>query len=118
MRNIIALVPMKGNSERVPSKNLKLFIDKPLYHAICHQVIKSKYINAVIINTDSPLITEDVNEYFADFRINKRLDYLLGDFVPMNDIINYDLKLSDGQVFVQTHSTNPLLKWSGIIGQF
>lgn len=114
MKKIIALVPMKGNSERVPNKNLKSFNGKPLYHAICHQVIKSNYINKVIINTDSPLITEDVNKHFPDFRINKRPDYLLGDFVPMNDIINHDLKVSDGQVFVQTHSTNPLLLASTI----
>ena len=30
-----ALVPMKGHSERVPNKNLRLFIGKPL----CYYVI-------------------------------------------------------------------------------
>ena len=32
--NITLLVPIKGNSERVPNKNLKLFNGKPLFHAI------------------------------------------------------------------------------------
>ena len=54
--NIVALLPMKGNSERVPNKNLKLFNGKPLFHAIINELITSKYINKVIINTDSDLI--------------------------------------------------------------
>lgn len=100
---------MKGHSERVPNKNLKPFNGKPLYHAIGHEVMKSKHIKNVIINTDSSFIAEDVNKHFPVFKINERPDHLLGDFVPMNDIINHDLKVSDGQFFVQTHSTNPLL---------
>lgn len=102
-------MPMKGHSERVPNKNLKPFNGKPLYHAISHEIIKSMHFTCVIINTDSSLITEDVNKHFPDFTINERPDHLLGDFVPMNDIIKHDLDVLDGQIFVQTHSTNPLL---------
>ena len=53
---ITLLLPMKGNSERVPNKNLKLFNGKPLFHAVIDELNKSKYINKVIINTDSDLI--------------------------------------------------------------
>jgi len=34
---------------------------------------------------------------------------LCGDFVPMNDIIAYDIAQTDFDHFLQTHSTNPLL---------
>lgn len=33
-----------------------------------------------------------------------------GDFVSMNDIIAYDLSKIDSEHFLQTHSTNPLLR--------
>ena len=57
---ITLLLPMKGNSERVPNKNLKLFNGKPLFHIIIDKVITSKFINKVIINTDSDLISDQL----------------------------------------------------------
>jgi N-acylneuraminate cytidylyltransferase len=108
--NIVALLPMKGNSERVPNKNLKLFNGKPLFHAIINELITSKYINKVIINTDSDLIAESAISTYKDFvSINKRPKNIQGDFVSMNKIIEYDLNNSDSDIYIQTHSTSPLL---------
>ena len=107
---IAALLPMKGNSERVPNKNLKLFNGKPLFHIIIDKLIKSRYINKVIINTDSNLISESaINKYHDFISINKRPKSIQGDFVSMNKIIEYDLNNSDSDIYIQTHSTSPLL---------
>jgi len=107
---VIALLPMKGHSERVRNKNLKLFNDKPLFHAIANEISKSVYIRSVIVNTDSLKIEEDINISFSKFLISKRPPELQGDFVPMNDIINYELDKTKAEVYIQTHSTNPLLR--------
>jgi CMP-N-acetylneuraminic acid synthetase len=108
--NITLLIPMKGNSERVTNKNLKLFNGKPLFHAVIDELIKSKYINKVIINTDSDLIAESAINTYQDFlSIHKRPKNIQGDFVPMNKIIEYDLNNSDSDIYIQTHSTSPLL---------
>ena len=108
--NITVLLPMKGNSERVPNKNLKLFNGKPLFHAVIDELIKSKYINKVIINTDSDLIAESaINNYHDFVSIHKRPKDIQGDFVSMNKIIEYDLNNSDSDIYIQTHSTSPLL---------
>jgi len=108
--NITLLLPMKGNSQRVPNKNLKLFNGKPLFHAVFDELIKSKYINKVIINTDSDLIAESAINAFKDFVfIHKRPENIQGDFVSMNKIIEYDLNNSDSDIYIQTHSTSPLL---------
>jgi CMP-N-acetylneuraminic acid synthetase len=101
---------MKGNSERVKNKNLKNFSGRPLYHAICLELLKSKYIHKIVINTDSENIKEDISNNFPNIEIINRPDFLLGDFVPMNSIIEYDLQKIDSEYFIQTHSTNPLLK--------
>lgn len=107
---ITLLLPMKGNSERVINKNLKLFNGKPLFHAIFDKLITSKYINKVIINTDSDLIAESAINTYKDFvHIHKRPKNIQGDFVSMNKIIEYDLNNSDSDIYIQTHSTSPLL---------
>ena len=100
----------EGQLGRVPNKNLKLFNGKPLFHAIIDELIKSKYINKVIINTDSDLIAESAINTYQDFvSIHKRPKNIQGDFISMNKIIEYDLNNSDSDIYIQTHSTSPLL---------
>lgn len=111
---ITALLPMKAHSERVPGKNIKNFCGKPLYHAVLSTLLKSKYIDKVIINTDSKIIKEDALKNFEGVVIIDRPKGIQGDFVSMNDIIAYDLKQTEGEHFLQTHSTNPLLQSSTI----
>lgn len=102
---------MKGNSERVKNKNMRDFAGFPLYHAIVKSLLASKYIKHIVINTDSKIIAQDAKHHFADnVIIINRPKEIQGDFVSMNDIIAYDLSQLEGDVFLQTHSTNPLLK--------
>ena len=108
MKNITALLPMKGHSERVPRKNLKNFNGKPLFHVIIDKLIESKFINDIIINTDCDLIKKSVKETYKDYIIiHKRPKEIQGDMVSMNKIIEYDLKNSKSEIYVQTHSTSP-----------
>jgi len=106
-----ALLPMKGNSERVPNKNMRDFHGAPLYHAVMKSLLASKYIENVVINTDSDIIAKNAKETFGDkvIIIDRPTD-IQGDFVSMNNIIEYDLGQLKGDHFLQTHSTNPLLR--------
>ena len=112
--HLTALLPMKAHSERVPNKNMKTFHGTPLYHAVANTLSASGYINEVIINTDSDVIREDATKHFQKIRIIDRPEALLGDFVPMNDIIACDLSQSEATHFLQTHSTNPILSTKSI----
>jgi len=103
-----ALVPMKHHSERVKNKNFREIGGKPLFHWILESLSRSKYIDEIIINTDSDLIAEDASKNF-NVTILKRPDYLLGDMVSMAPLTKYDLSKTDGNFYLQTHSTNPLL---------
>lgn len=105
---IKALVPMKGHSERVPEKNIRLINGKPCFHWIMETLSASKYIDEIIINTDSEKIAKSATDHFT-VTILERPDYLRGDMVGIQPLIEYDLSNTNGLFYLQTHSTNPLL---------
>lgn len=109
MKRIIALLPMKGHSERVPNKNVKLFNGKPLFHIVLKKLQSSKYIQQIVVNTDGDAIKESILNNFPEVIVHDRPLGIQGDFVSMNEIINYDLQNSDADIYIQTHSTSPLL---------
>jgi len=110
---VTAVLPMKGHSERVPNKNLRDFNGKPLFFHIAASLQNSQYVNEILINTDSEDIAELAGS-FSKVRIIERPPELCGDMVSMNKIIEYDMTQSESEYFLQTHSTNPLLKTSTI----
>jgi N-acylneuraminate cytidylyltransferase len=108
-KKVTALVPMKGHSERVPNKNIRELNGKPVCHWSLESISQSKYIDEVIINTDSPKIKEIVASF--DFvKVIDRPDYLLGDKVSIQPLIAHDIEYAKHEIILQTHSTNPLLK--------
>src|SRR5690606_28291430 len=111
---IIALLPMKGNSERVPNKNIRDFNGIPLFCHVLRTLQDSQLVEQIIINTDSQRISEIALNSSDKVKIHERPEEICGDFVSMNDIIKYDLTHSEGQHYLQTHSTNPLLRTSTI----
>jgi CMP-N-acetylneuraminic acid synthetase len=109
MKKITALLPMKGHSERVPNKNLRDFCGSPLYHRVMESLLSSRYVAAVAIDTDSPAIADDAAKNFERAVVIDRPEAIRGDFVSMNAVIAHDLSVLEGEHFLQTHSTNPLL---------
>lgn len=110
MSRIAAIVPMRHDSERVKGKNYRLLGGRPLYHHIVASLIECDAIDEVAIDTDSDFITVDAKEAFPEVRVIARPPHLLGGHVPMNDVLLNDIDHVDADYYVQTHSTNPLLR--------
>lgn len=106
---IVALVPMRHHSERVPGKNYRLFAGRPLYRHIISSLLACPAIDEVVIDTDSPVIMEDAANQFPQVRLIERPERLRADTVPMNDVLLHDVTQVDSDFYLQTHSTNPLL---------
>ncbi|UCD35233.1 MAG: hypothetical protein JSU90_13230, partial [Nitrospiraceae bacterium] len=106
---IAALVPMRHTSERVPGKNYRFLGNRPLYHHIVESLIACPHISEVCIDTDSPFIVSDAPAHFP-VRIIERPERLRSGFEPMNNILLYDVSQINADFYLQTHSTNPLLK--------
>ncbi len=109
MGRIVALLPMKGHSERVKNKNLRNFDGQPLCSHIISSLNDSKEIDDIYIDTDSLEIEEYVSGLSSKIHIIIRPEALRGDMVSMNRIIEHDISTIDGDTFLQTHATNPLL---------
>ncbi len=110
-KKLVALLPMKAHSERIPNKNIKKLGKKELFFHVLDNLKNSGLFQKTIINTDSTKIANlATNKYGSWIQINIRPKYLSGDNVPMNKIIKFDLKnFSNEDHFFQTHSTNPFL---------
>jgi CMP-N-acetylneuraminic acid synthetase len=116
MPRIAAFVPMRHYSERVKGKNYRPLGGRPLYHHIVASLLACDEIDEVIIDTDSEFITADANAAFPDVRVLARPRHLLGGEVPMNDVLLNDIEHVGADYYVQTHSTNPLLRPETIAG--
>ena len=107
---IVALVPMRHNSERVPGKNYRSFVNRPLYHRIIGSLLACPLITEVVIDTDSRTIMEDASQHFPQVRLIERPQHLRAGTIPMNDVLLYDISKIQFDYYLQTHSTNPLLR--------
>ena len=108
--SVVALVPMRHHSQRVPGKNYRSLAGRPLYHHVVENLLACPLISEVFIDTDSPAIMEDAANHFPQVRIIERPDRLRGDSIPMNDVLLHDVAQVKADLYLQTHSTNPLLR--------
>lgn len=106
---VTALLFMKIDSERVPQKNLRDVGGQPLFYWVFEALSRSRYVDHIVLNTDSERIAKEVTSRF-DVKIHMRPDHLLTiDQDEANQLMAHDLSLETSQYFLQTHSTNPLL---------
>ena len=106
---IAALVPMRHHSVRVPGKNYRPFAGKMLYHHIIDSLLGCDMISETVIDTDSPVITEDARKNFPQVTLLERPEDLRSDTTSMNKVLMHSVTCIDADYYLQTHSTNPLV---------
>jgi CMP-N-acetylneuraminic acid synthetase len=107
---IAALIPMRHHSERVPEKNYRPFAGRPLYHHIVLSLLQCPAVDKVIIDTDSPFIMDDASRHFPQIQLLERPEHLIADTISMNDVLLNSVTQVAADYYLQTHSTNPLLR--------
>lgn len=107
---IVALVPMRHHSERVPGKNYRPLAGKPLYQHILDTLLCCPEISQVVIDTDSPVIMEGLRTYYPQVVAIERPEHLRADTMAMNEVLLYTTSQVPADLYLQTHSTNPLLR--------
>jgi CMP-N-acetylneuraminic acid synthetase len=110
MNRIVALVPMRHQSQRVPGKNYRLLAGRPLYQHIISTLSQCPDIDEIVVDTDSPVVMEGLRLAFPKVHILERPEHLRADAIPMNEILAYDTSQVEADFYLQTHSTNPLIR--------
>ena len=67
-------------------------------------------VDHVVIDTDSAWITDDAATAFPDVTVLERPAHLRDGSTPMNDVLLHDVEQVPADLYLQTHSTNPLLR--------
>jgi len=101
---------MRHHSERVPGKNVRPLAGRPLYHYILDILLAVPEIGQVVVDTDSPVILDKLPERFPSVLALERPAHLRAGEIPMNDVLLNTTARLEADWFLQTHSTNPLLK--------
>jgi CMP-N-acetylneuraminic acid synthetase len=110
MTKIVALVPMRHHSQRVPGKNYRPLAGKPLYQHIIETLLAVPEINEILVDTDSPPVMEGLQRDFPQVKVIDRPAHLRNDTISMNEILIHDTSQVKADFYLQTHSTNPLLR--------
>ena len=108
MKNI-AIIPARGDSKRLPQKNLKLLGGIPLIaHSILYAKKNSAIIDDIYVSTDDAAIKKIAIEYGA--KVIDRPESLSGDFEPTVSALKHVLLSIDFEVdnVVLLQATNPL----------
>lgn len=107
---IVALLPMKANSVRVKGKNFRDFCGKPLFRWILDTLLEVDEINQIVINTDARQTLVENGLVETDrITVRDRKAEISGDHVSMNLVLADDIINVPADIYLMTHTTNPLI---------
>ena len=108
---VVALVPIKLNSQRLPHKNILPIAGHPLCWHICNSLKQVEGIDEVYVYCSD----ESVIEYLPDGVIFKQRDKRLDeDLVKGFEIYKSFIDEVDADIYVLAHTTSPFIKKSSI----
>lgn len=109
-----AIIPARGGSKRIPKKNIKLFLGKPIIAYSIEIALSSGLFDKVIVSTDDAEIANIAIKYGAEVPF-LRPSGLAGDFLGIHEVVGHAVKwLEDNGALVDyaccLFATAPLLQ--------
>ena len=87
----IAIIPARGGSKRIPKKNIKDFLGKPIIAYSIENAIDSNLFDRVIVSTDDDEIAKVAIKYGAEVPFI-RPKKLSGDFLGTHEVVGHAVK--------------------------
>ena len=106
---VVAILPVKGNSERIENKNIKLLDGKPLFLHTLEKLLQCDFIDEVYLDTESEQIIDIVSEY-DNLNILKRSKELASNKTDGHELFYNEVKNIDSDIYVQILCTSPFIK--------
>ncbi|MBD1134438.1 pseudaminic acid cytidylyltransferase [Pelagibacterales bacterium SAG-MED48] len=89
--NNIAIIPARGGSKRIPKKNIKDFLGKPIIAYSIEMAISCKLFNKVIVSTDDQEIKDVAIKYGAEIPFIRPKE-IADDFTGTHEVIGHAVK--------------------------
>ncbi len=115
----IAIIPARGGSKRIPRKNIKKFLGKPIIAYSIETALKSELFDEVFVSTDDEEIATIAKSFGAIvpiFRSEKNSD----DFATTSDLLievleYYQTQNKTVEAFCCIYATSPLIEKDDLI---
>lgn len=108
---IVAFVPIKLNSQRLPDKNMLPIAGKPMCYHICRTLLKIKGLDEIYTYCSD----EKIVDYIPDgITFLKRDTYLDGDLVRGKEIYECFIREIDADIYILAHATSPFIRSESI----
>tara|TARA_B110000196_G_scaffold302591_1_gene297740 strand:+ start:822 stop:1538 length:717 start_codon:yes stop_codon:yes gene_type:complete len=113
-KKILAIIPAREGSVRLVNKNILPMASKPLIQWTIISAKKSKYIDDIVISTDSKKIIDLVKKISSNLLLIKRPKYLSLSTTKSESVVFHTLKyvkkktLFDYDYFILLQPTSPL----------
>ena len=105
-KQIVALVPVKGDSERIPNKNTRAFHNTNLFELKLSQLRRVNGFWKVIVSSEDERILQTAQNY--GFEVHLRDPKYSTSTVPMSEVYSYIASEITGEHIAWVNVTNPL----------
>lgn len=106
---ITAIIPARAGSKSIPNQNVRIINGHPLVYYVINNALKSKYINDIVVSTDSKEVAIVAEQ--AGVKIRWRNEELSGDDATIDAVIFDALdEAPDSDYIVTLQPTSPLLQ--------
>ena len=111
---MLAIIPARGGSKRIPKKNIKFFLGKPMISYAIETARLSGLFDEILVTTDCPQIAKISRQHGALVPALRRAD-LADDHTPTVPVIRDAIStfyrhLSDSDIICCIYPCTPLLK--------
>ena len=112
-KRIIAVIPARKGSKRLKNKNILKLIDKPLINWTINAALNSKFIDDIVVTTNSEKIIKTVKKFSKNILFIKRPEYLStsnasSEAVVMHSIKKLKNKKFNHDIYILLQPTSPL----------
>ncbi|MBW8348422.1 acylneuraminate cytidylyltransferase family protein [Bacillus sp. IITD106] len=110
-KKVVAFVPIKLNSQRLPNKNILPLGDYPLCWHVFNTLMKIENIDEVYVFCSDERV---MNYLPLGVNFLKRDSYFDGDLVKGNEIYESFIEKVDSDIYILAHTTSPFMTQSSI----
>lgn len=110
----LAIIPARGGSKRIPRKNIRPFLGKPIIAYAIENALKSELFDEVMVSTDDPEIAEIAKKYGASVPFMRSVENS-NDFAATADVLTevldwYRKNKQLPDTFCCLYPTSPLIQ--------